>query len=69
MTLSDLTSAEELKAEALSNPAVRAEWDRTAMAREVASRVVLPRRARAVADRAGCQARGLAAVCGAARER
>ena len=40
MKLSDLTSADEVKAEALSNPAVRAEWDRTAVAREVASRVV-----------------------------
>jgi predicted transcriptional regulator len=29
-----------VKAEALKNPAVRAEWDRTAVAREVASRVV-----------------------------
>ncbi|MGH3930373.1 MAG: helix-turn-helix transcriptional regulator [Pseudonocardiaceae bacterium] len=40
MKLSDLTSADDVKAEALSKPAVRAEWDRTAMAREVASRVV-----------------------------
>lgn len=40
MKLSDLTSADEVKAEALSNPAVRAEWDRTAVARAVASRMV-----------------------------
>ncbi len=40
MKLSDLTSADEVKAEALRNPAVRAEWDRTAVARAVASRVV-----------------------------
>ena len=40
MKLSDLTSAEQVKAEALKNPAVRAEWDRTAVAREVAHRVV-----------------------------
>jgi ribosome-binding protein aMBF1 (putative translation factor) len=40
MKLSDLTSADEVKAEALKNPAVRTEWDRTAVAREVASRVV-----------------------------
>jgi len=40
MKLSDLTSADAVKAAALKNPAVRAEWDRTAMAREVASRVV-----------------------------
>ena len=40
MTLSDLASAGEVKTEALRNPAVRAEWDRTAVAREVASRVV-----------------------------
>ncbi len=40
MKLSDLTSADEVKTEALKNPAVRAEWDRTAVAREVASRVV-----------------------------
>ncbi len=40
MKLSDLTSAEQVKAEALKNPAVRAEWDRTAVAREVAQRVV-----------------------------
>ncbi|MGH4010900.1 MAG: helix-turn-helix domain-containing protein [Pseudonocardiaceae bacterium] len=40
MKLSDLASADEVKAEALRNPAVRAEWDRTAVAREVASRVV-----------------------------
>jgi ribosome-binding protein aMBF1 (putative translation factor) len=40
MRLSELTSADEAKAEALKNPAVRGEWDRTAMAREVASRVV-----------------------------
>ncbi|HKR49117.1 MAG TPA: helix-turn-helix transcriptional regulator [Pseudonocardiaceae bacterium] len=40
MKLSDLTSADEVKTEVLSNPAVRAEWDRTAVAREVASRVV-----------------------------
>jgi len=40
MKLSDLTSAEQVKAEALRNPAVRAEWDRTAVAREVAQRVV-----------------------------
>jgi ribosome-binding protein aMBF1 (putative translation factor) len=40
MKLSDLTSADEVKAEALKDPAVRAEWDRTAVAREVASRVV-----------------------------
>jgi ribosome-binding protein aMBF1 (putative translation factor) len=40
MRLSDLTSADEVKAEALRNPTVRAEWDRTAVARAVASRVV-----------------------------
>jgi ribosome-binding protein aMBF1 (putative translation factor) len=40
MKLSDLTSADEVKAEALKDPAVRSEWDRTAVAREVASRVV-----------------------------
>jgi ribosome-binding protein aMBF1 (putative translation factor) len=40
MKLSDLVSADEVKAEALRDPAVRAEWDRTALAREVASRVV-----------------------------
>jgi len=40
MKLSDLISAEQVKAEALENPAVRAEWDRTAVAREVAHRVV-----------------------------
>jgi ribosome-binding protein aMBF1 (putative translation factor) len=40
MKLSDLASADEVKAEALKDPAVRAEWDRTAVAREVASRVV-----------------------------
>ncbi len=40
MRLSDLTSADEVKAEALRNPAVRVEWDRTAVARTVASRVV-----------------------------
>lgn len=40
MRLSDLTSADEVKAEALRNPAVRAEWDRTALARAVASRVL-----------------------------
>jgi ribosome-binding protein aMBF1 (putative translation factor) len=40
MKLSDLASADEVKAEALRDPAVRAEWDRTAVAREVASRVV-----------------------------
>lgn len=40
MKLSDLTRADEVKTEALNNPAVRAEWDRTAVAREVASRVV-----------------------------
>ncbi len=40
MKLSDLASADEVKAEALRNPAVRAEWDRTAVARELASRVV-----------------------------
>jgi ribosome-binding protein aMBF1 (putative translation factor) len=40
MKLSELSSADEVKAEALKNPAVRAEWDRTAVAREVASRVV-----------------------------
>ncbi|MDQ2882842.1 MAG: helix-turn-helix domain-containing protein [Actinomycetota bacterium] len=40
MKHSELTSADEVKAEALRNPAVRAEWDRTAVAREVASRVV-----------------------------
>jgi ribosome-binding protein aMBF1 (putative translation factor) len=38
--LSDLTNADTVKAAALKNPAVRAEWDRTAVAREVASRVV-----------------------------
>jgi len=40
MKLSDLISAEQVKAEALENPAVRAEWDRTAVAREVAHRVL-----------------------------
>ena len=40
MKLSELTSADEVKAEALRNPAVQAEWDRTALAREIASRVV-----------------------------
>lgn len=40
MKLSDPTSADEVKAEALRNPEVRVEWDRTAMARDVASRVV-----------------------------
>jgi len=40
MKLSDLTSAEQVKAEALKNPAVRAEWDRTAVAGEVAHRVL-----------------------------
>jgi ribosome-binding protein aMBF1 (putative translation factor) len=40
MKLSELSSADEVKAEALKNPAVRSEWDRTAVAREVASRVV-----------------------------
>lgn len=40
MKLSDLTSADEVKAQALRNPAVRAEWDRTALARAVASRIV-----------------------------
>ncbi len=40
MKLSELTSADEVKVEALKNPAVRTEWDRTAVAREVASRVV-----------------------------
>jgi ribosome-binding protein aMBF1 (putative translation factor) len=40
MKLSELSSADGVKAEALKNPAVRAEWDRTAVAREVASRVV-----------------------------
>ncbi|MBV9313487.1 MAG: helix-turn-helix transcriptional regulator [Pseudonocardia sp.] len=40
MKLSELTSADEVKAEVLRNPAVRAEWDRTALAREVASHVV-----------------------------
>jgi ribosome-binding protein aMBF1 (putative translation factor) len=40
MKLSELTSADAVKAAALKNPAVRAEWDRTAVAREVASRVL-----------------------------
>ncbi len=40
MKLSDLSSAEQVEAEALTNPAVRAEWDRTTVAREVAHRVV-----------------------------
>jgi ribosome-binding protein aMBF1 (putative translation factor) len=40
MKLSDLTSAEQVKAEALTNPAVCAEWDRTAVARDVAHRVL-----------------------------
>ncbi len=40
MKLSDLTSADVVKAEALRDPAVRAEWDRAAVAREVASRVL-----------------------------
>jgi ribosome-binding protein aMBF1 (putative translation factor) len=40
MKLSDLTSADEAKTEALANPGVRAEWDRTAVAGHVASRVV-----------------------------
>jgi len=40
MQLSDLISAEQVKAEALKNPAVRAVWDRTAVAREVAHRVL-----------------------------
>ncbi|MDQ2708892.1 MAG: helix-turn-helix transcriptional regulator [Actinomycetota bacterium] len=40
MKLSDLPTAEQVKAESLTNPAVRAEWDRTAVAREVAIRVV-----------------------------
>jgi ribosome-binding protein aMBF1 (putative translation factor) len=40
MKLSELSSADEVKAEALKNPAVRSEWDRTAVAREVASRLV-----------------------------
>lgn len=40
MKLSELSSADDVKLEALKNPAVRAEWDRTAVAREVARRVV-----------------------------
>src|SRR5918997_162601 len=40
MKLSDLTSADEVKAEVLRNPTVRAEWDLPALAREVASRVL-----------------------------
>jgi ribosome-binding protein aMBF1 (putative translation factor) len=40
MKLSELSSADEIKTEALKNHAVRTEWDRTAVAREVASRVV-----------------------------
>jgi ribosome-binding protein aMBF1 (putative translation factor) len=40
MKLSELSSADDVKVEALKNPAVRSEWDRTAVAREVASRVV-----------------------------
>lgn len=40
MKISDLTSADEVKAEALKAPEVQAEWDRSAVARVVASRVV-----------------------------
>lgn len=40
MKLSELSNVDEVKAEALKNPVVRAEWDRAAVAREVASRVV-----------------------------
>ncbi|MGQ0774899.1 MAG: helix-turn-helix transcriptional regulator [Pseudonocardiales bacterium] len=58
MKLSDLTSADEVKAEALRNPAVRVEWDRTAMAREVASRVVRYR------VEHGLSQAGLAAILG-----
>lgn len=40
MKLSELAGADEVKTQALSSPALRAEWDRTALAREVATRVV-----------------------------
>lgn len=70
MKLSDLTSADEVKAEALSNPAVRAEWDRTAVARAVASRMVRYRVEHELSQaELGCQARGIAALRCAAGER
>jgi len=40
MKLSDMKTAREVLAEDLENPKFREEWERTALAREVATRVV-----------------------------
>lgn len=40
MKLSDMKTADEVLAEDLQDPAFREEWERTALAREVATRVV-----------------------------
>jgi DNA-binding XRE family transcriptional regulator len=40
MKLSDLPTADEVLAENLRDPAFRAEWERTAIAREVAKRLI-----------------------------
>src|SRR5664279_4386757 len=62
-------SADEVKTDALKNPAARAEWDRTAVARDVASRVVRYRAERELSQVDLGKARRGAAFRRPARER
>lgn len=59
MKLSDLTSRHEALGDNLDDPAFRAEWDRTALAREVAVKVTKYRAENRLSQRALAQQLGM----------
>jgi transcriptional regulator with XRE-family HTH domain len=59
MKLSDMKTSEQVLADELRDPAFKAEWDRTAMARAVALKVLTYRTERGLSQRALAQKLGM----------